>query len=385
MGMVEALGTKGRLAYPKTYFLQIAKETLYRCNRNSQSFLWIEVPFKISDRNNLSLHSLLSEEHIGIFGQGDGCLWCLYRNKDLQFLEDIKAKIISDIKEIEFIRDIGLESSALSFDSKVYFYSGKPQMHFHEEDRFIKNWNKENDFFKIKRISIEHINEKTFKGTYVRFTKRLIDIAGSIFGLLIFSWVMLICTICVKFALLRWKAEQKKQGDFKDYDSSIIFKQIRVGQNGKLFKCYKFRTMYPGADKKKEELRKQQEADGIKRGPTFKMDNDPRILKFGGSFLRKHSLDELPQFFNVFKGDMSLVGPRPPTPDEVKTYESWHYIRLSVKPGLTCIWQTSGRSNLDFDEWMRLDNKYIRERSTLKDLNLKIKTVEVMISGKGAS
>ena len=175
MGMVDALGTKGRLAYPKKHFLQIVKETLYRCNRNGQGFLWIEVPFKISDRNNLSLHSLLSEEHIGILGQGDGCLWCLYRNKGLQFLEDIKAKIISDIKEIEFMRDIGLESSTLSFDSKVYFYSGRSQAHFHEEDRFIKNWNNENDFFKIKRISIEHINEKTFKGTYVGFIKRLID------------------------------------------------------------------------------------------------------------------------------------------------------------------------------------------------------------------
>ena len=143
--------------------------------------------------------------------------------------------------------------------------------------------------------------------------------------------------------------------------------------------------MYPGADKEKEKLRKQMEEDGVDRGPTFKMENDPRILKFGGAFLRKHSLDELPQFFNVLIGDMSLVGPRPPTPDEVKKYAAWHYIRLSVKPGLTCLWQIGGRSDVDFDEWMRLDNRYIKEKNTLMDINIKLKTAGVMFSGKGAS
>jgi lipopolysaccharide/colanic/teichoic acid biosynthesis glycosyltransferase len=269
----------------------------------------------------------------------------------------------------------------------VYFYSGKSQTFAHEENRFIRKWNKENDFLKVKRITIEHVNKRTFEGIYVSLLKRFVDLVGSLFGLVVFSWVMVICAISVKFALSRWKAEQEKLGNSTQDDCSVLFKQIRVGRNGRLFRCYKFRTMYPGADKEKEKLKKQQEEErqDVKRGPTFKMDNDPRILKFCGNFLRKHSLDELPQFFNVLVGDMSLVGPRPPTPDEVSTYQSWHYARLSVKPGLTCIWQTSGRNDLDFDEWMRLDNKYIRERDTLKDLKLKLKTIEIMISGKGAS
>jgi len=390
METVDAFGVSGRFVYPKKYFLQIIKETLYSCNRSGQSFLWIEAPFRVSERNNIGLHTLLSEEYAGILGQGNGCLWCLYRGKDLHFLEDIKAKILLDAQEIGFIKEIGeiQGTSDLDFDSKVYFYSGKPQSFLHEENRFIRNWNREVNFLKIKRITIEHINEMTLRGFYAKTVKRATDVAGSLFGILFFSLVMLVCAICVKVALLKWRIEQRKQGNnLEPYDSSILFKQVRVGENGRLFKCYKFRTMYPGADKDKEKLRKQleEEGGGIKRGPTFKMDNDPRILKFGGNFLRKHSLDELPQFFNVLKGDMSLVGPRPPTPDEVSTYLSWHYIRLSVKPGLTCIWQTSGRNELDFDEWMRLDNKYIRERSTLKDLNLKLKTVEVMINGKGAS
>jgi len=385
---IDEFGINNRFVYPKKYFLQIVKETLFNCNRNSNSFLWVEIPFRMSERNNIGLHALLSEEYAGILGQGSGCLWCLYRNKDLHFLEDIKSKIIMEAQEIGLIKGICeiQGHSDLNFDSKVYFYSGKPQTFLHEEDRFIRNWNKEINYLKIKRITIENINEMTLKGVYAKFFKRAIDIVVGLFCVILFSLIMLACAISVKIALLKWKQEQKKQGEKpKPHDSSVLFKQIRVGENGRLFKCYKFRTMYPGADKDKEKLKKQLESDGIKRGPTFKMDNDPRILKFGGNFLRKHSLDELPQFFNVLKGDMSLVGPRPPTPDEVSTYLSWHYIRLSVKPGLTCIWQTSGRSELNFDEWMRLDNKYIRERNILKDLSLKLKTVEIMITGKGAS
>jgi len=382
METIDAIGMDGRFVYPKKYFLQIAKETLYCCNRSGQSFLWIEIPFEVSDKNGLALHSLLSDKYMGIFGRGNDCLWCLYRNKDLQFLENIKTDIMNDVKEI------GLQEPTSDFNFRVYFYSGKPQAFTHEDNRFIREWNKEVSFLKIKRISIEHINEKTFKGSYVKILKRLIDIVGSLFGLLIFSLVMFLCALLVKFALFKWKREQIAAGNTEKYDSSVLFKQIRVGKDGALFKCYKFRTMYPGADREKEKLKKQLETESKSeknRGPTFKMDNDPRILKFGGNFLRKHSLDELPQFFNVLKGDMSLVGPRPPTPDEVKTYLSWHYIRLAVKPGLTCIWQTSGRSNLDFEEWMRLDNKYIRERDTFKDLSLKLKTIEVMLNGKGAS
>jgi len=388
--------------FPKVYFLQRIKEEIYRCNRRNKCFLWVEIPLKnfvygrfglqipfwreteksnkILDAWKISVQTILSEEYMGIIGQGKGCIWCLYSNKDLTFLEDIKDNIEKRIKEaglLEYIPDLNLNA---------YFYSGKSQSFVQEENRFIKKWNNEMLFFKVKRLSIENVKEKTIRGLYIKLLKRSIDIVGSLFGIAIFSLIMLGCAIIVKRALLKWASEQKKLGNSVE-DSSIIFKQVRVGRNGKLFKCYKFRTMYPGADKEKEKLKKQQEAENAKvnRGPTFKMEDDPRILKHGGAFLRRHSLDELPQFFNVLKGDMSLVGPRPPTTDEIKKYEAWHYIRLSVKPGLTCFWQTSGRNDIDFDEWMRLDNKYIRDRSTLVDLNLKLKTLEVMLSGKGAS
>jgi len=388
--------------FPKVYFLQRIKEEIYRCNRRNKCFLWVEIPLKdfvykrfglqipfwreteksnkILDAWRISVQTILSEEYMGIIGQGKGCIWCLYANKDLSFLEEIKDSIEKRIREA------GLLEYIPNLNFNAYFYSGKSQSFVQEENRFIKKWNNEVLFFKIKRFSIENVKEKTFRGIYIKLLKRFIDIVGSLFGIAIFSLIMLGCAIFVKRALLKWASEQKKLGNSVE-DSSIIFKQVRVGRNGKLFKCYKFRTMYPGADKEKEKLKKLQEAENAKinRGPTFKMEDDPRILKHGGAFLRRHSLDELPQFFNVLKGDMSLVGPRPPTTDEIKKYEAWHYIRLSVKPGLTCFWQTSGRNDIDFDDWMRLDNKYIRDRSTLVDLNLKLKTIEVMLSGKGAS
>lgn len=396
-GFVETIS---ELVYPRKYFLQRIHEEIYRCNRKNQCFLWVEVPLEGFVYDGLGFHvpvkqkskkkgeileiwkiylqTMLSKEYIGIVGQGKESLWCLYVNKDLNFVEEIKHDIIENVKAA------GLSLENVYYNFKIYFYSGKSQSFVQEEDRFIKKWNKETNFLKIKRISIESVKEKTFSGLYARLLKRVIDIIGSLFCIFLFSVVMIVCALLTKYALLKWASEQKKQGK-KPPKTTILFKQIRVGRNGKLFKCYKFRTMYPGADKEKEELRKQQEKDGVDRGPTFKMDNDPRILKYGGKFLRKHSLDELPQFFNVLKGDMSLVGPRPPTLDEVKKYEAWHYIRLSVKPGLTCIWQTSGRNGIDFDEWMRMDSRYIRNRSTIEDLNLKLKTIEVMFNGRGAS
>jgi len=379
--------------YPRKHFLQIIKEEIYRSNRKNQCFLWLEIPFqvtfgrqekkssKILEMWKISVQTILSEENMNIIGQGKDCLWSLYINKNLLFLEDIKKRIE------ERVRKAGLSEYFMYLNFTAYFYSGKSQSFVQEENRFIKKWNNESHFFKIKRFSIEDVKEKTFRGLYTRFLKRTIDIVGSLFCIVVFSLTMLICAILVKRALLKWASEQKKLGNNSVKHDSVIFKQVRIGRDGKPFRCYKFRTMYPGADKEKRELKKLQDAENgeINRGPTFKIDDDPRILKHGMAFMRKHSLDELPQFFNVLRGDMSLVGPRPPTPDEVREYAAWHYIRLSVKPGLTCFWQTSGRNDIDFDEWMRLDNKYIHNRSTLVDLNLKLKTVEVMLSGKGAS
>ena len=154
----------------------------------------------------------------------------------------------------------------------------------------------------------------------------------------------------------------------------VFFKQVRVGRNGKRFILYKFRTMYEDAEKKKKELLSQNELDGA----VFKIKDDPRITRFG-AFIRKFSLDELPQFINVLKGEMSLVGTRPPTPDEVGQYEKWHHRRISIRPGLTGLWQVSGRNKIsNFNEIVKLDLKYIDSWSFWLDCKIIFKTIFVI-------
>lgn len=194
--------------------------------------------------------------------------------------------------------------------------------------------------------------------------KRIIDIVASFTGLIVLSPLMLVVSILIK---LESKGE-------------VIFKQKRVGLNGKEFYMYKFRSMVINAEELKAELESQNEMSG----PMFKMKDDPRVTKVG-KFIRKTSLDELPQLWNVLKGDMSLVGPRPSLPKEVAQFEDWMHKRLEVKPGLTCYWQVSGRNNIDFEDWMKLDIKYVRERSLIFDIKLILKTVLVLFGDKNAS
>ena len=194
--------------------------------------------------------------------------------------------------------------------------------------------------------------------------KRLMDIIGALIGCLI----TIIVGIFVAPAI------------YIESPGNIIYSQMRVGKNGRHFKMYKFRSMYPDADKRKAELMAQNEM----KGAMFKMKDDPRITKVG-KFIRKYSIDELPQFFNVLKGDMSLVGTRPPTVDEVERYKVQQKRRLSVTPGMTGLWQTSGRSNVyDFDEIVRLDLEYIDSWSVGLDIKLILKTIVVCIKGSGA-
>jgi len=165
-----------------------------------------------------------------------------------------------------------------------------------------------------------------------------------------------------------------------DSRGPIFFNQIRVGKNGKKFKCYKFRTMVPNAEELKSSLQHLNEIEG----PAFKIREDPRLTRLG-KYLRAYSFDEFPQLFNIIKGEMSFVGPRPPTPDEVNNYKTWQKKRLEVKPGLTGLWQISGRNNIqDFDEWVNLDLKYIQEISIKNDLLIILKTVPVVLFKKGA-
>jgi len=197
------------------------------------------------------------------------------------------------------------------------------------------------------------------------FIKRLLDICGALVGLLITSILSIFVGAAIKI----------------DSPGPVIFAQDRVGLNGRIFKLYKFRSMCTDADNQKKELAKMNEVGG---GLMFKIKNDPRITRVG-RFLRKTSLDEFPQFLNILKGDMSLVGTRPPTLDEVSQYASYHRRRISIKPGLTGLWQVSGRSSItDFDEVVKLDTKYIDEWSILLDIKIILKTIINVFKKDGA-
>lgn len=164
-----------------------------------------------------------------------------------------------------------------------------------------------------------------------------------------------------------------------DSPGPAIFVQERVGLHGRRFRFYKFRSMYVDAEARLAEVQAHNEMDG----PVFKIRKDPRVSNVG-AFLRRTSLDELPQLLNVIAGDMSLVGPRPPLPREVEQYRPGDIVRLSVKPGLTCLWQIRGRSNVGFDQWMEFDREYVRNMSLWLDIRILLKTVLVVFSGSGA-
>ena len=195
--------------------------------------------------------------------------------------------------------------------------------------------------------------------------KRFMDIVGATIGLILTSPIMLIVALLIKL---------------EDPKGPIMFTQERNGQYPKTFKMYKFRSMYVDAEERLQELMHLNEQSG----PAFKMKDDPRITKVG-KFIRKTSLDELPQLINVLKGEMSIVGPRPAIPREVKLYNDYQMQRLLVKPGLTCIWQVSGRNNIGFEEWVELDIEYIKTRSLWLDIKLIFKTIPTLFGDENAS
>jgi len=220
---------------------------------------------------------------------------------------------------------------------------------------------------RIRQTELDGIPLLTFETTVAKewqlFIKRAIDIVISGLGIIMLSPLFMVVAILIKFTS----------------SGPVFFIQKRLGLNGREFSLYKFRSMYKGADKKLSELKVLNEMDG----PVFKIKKDPRITPVG-RILRKFSVDELPQLFNVFVGHMSLIGPRPPIPEEVEEYKPWQRRRLSMRPGISCLWQVNGRNKLDFDEWMKLDLEYLDNWSLWLDFKIMMKTIPVVVFGIGA-
>lgn len=253
--------------------------------------------------------------------------------------QSFNTKSIEEL--IKHCKDIGV---GFHIHNNVLSFSGlKPSVTFVNQQFVLSFINSPGNYFSLK-------------------VKIILDFILTLIILILISPVMLLIAVLIKF----------------EDGGPVFFKQVRVGRHGRLFKCFKFRTMVVNAEELREKLMALNEVDG----PVFKIKHDPRITKIG-RFLRKTSLDELPQFFNVLFGDMSIVGPRPPIPSEVEQYERNLIRRLSINPGITCIWQVSGRNNIPFDKWMEMDMEYIDNWSLVLDLKIILKTIKVVFRGDG--
>ena len=229
----------------------------------------------------------------------------------------------------------------------------------------MEQWFRFDEEIDENAIAIDLSDVVSNESAFYLVSKRIIDIVGSLCGIILLSPLFLIVAILIKL---------------DDPKGKVFFAQERNGRYPKTFKMYKFRSMVHNAEELLKDLMDRNE----QTGPVFKINDDPRITKVG-KFIRKTSIDELPQLFNVLKGDMSLVGPRPAIPREVEQYNSYQMQRLAVKPGLTCIWQVSGRNNIGFDEWVEMDIEYIKTRNLWLDIKLIFKTVGVLFGDDNAS
>ena len=368
------------IVYPMRLFRTRLNEEFLRANRTRKPFLFIKIyshqydffgwgsPSRIVERTwRISVLTMFSHlrfiDVLGYLSDSSG-LGIILLNSDLSTLESIRKEILHKLNDAGLIQALRHKPKSPIF--KAYIYTGLQEKDNLELEDKIKDFNSTNgSFFSLERLNLDHIWQHPHTIRYRHVVKRVTDIVCSSLALVVLSPLLLFCALAVKIS---------------DHKGPVIFKQTRVGRNGKLFTMYKFRSMYVDAEERKKELMAQNETGG----KTFKMKNDPRIYPFG-RVLRKFSLDERPQLVNIIKGDMSIVGPRPPIPSEVAEYEPWHRMRLSVTPGLTCIWQVSGRSNISFEGQMRLDNDYIRRDGKLgEDFKLILKTFKVVFKGEGA-
>ncbi|MFZ0640192.1 MAG: sugar transferase [Candidatus Acidiferrales bacterium] len=263
-----------------------------------------------------------------------------------QFIDEVFITVPS---ERELVKQLALEATQLNLGVKVVpeLYDGMA-------------WQCPLEFVGDVAVRVLHREPIPALGL---FLKRMTDVVGSAFGLIFLSPLLVVTALAVKI----------------DSRGPVFYRSCRMGKKGRKFNCYKFRTMVPDADGKKDGLRHLNEREG----PFFKILNDPRLTRIG-SFLRRYSLDELPQFWNVLKGEMSLVGPRPHPLDDVKNYTLEHLRRLDVTPGLTCLWQTEARGDPSFEKNFALDSKYIENWSYLLDLKILLRTLPVLLKGTGS-
>ena len=368
------------IVYPARLFRARLNEEFLRANRTRRPFLFIKIyshqydlfgwgrPSRTVEKTwRISVLTMFSHlrfiDVLGYLSDGSG-IGLILLNSDMSTLEAIRKEILHKLNDAGLIHDLRHKPKTPIF--QAYLYTGLQEKDNLELNEKLKEFNSTNgSFFTLNRLNLSDIWQHPHKIRYRHMIKRFVDFTATSIALVLLSPVFLFCAIAVKLS---------------DPKGPIIFKQTRVGRDGKLFTMYKFRSMYVDAEERKQQLMAKNETGG----KTFKMKNDPRIYPFG-RVLRKFSLDELPQFINILKGDMSIVGPRPPIPSEVAEYEPWHRMRLSVTPGLTCIWQVSGRSNIPFEGQMRLDNDYIRRDGKIgDDIKLILKTFKVVFKGDGA-
>jgi exopolysaccharide biosynthesis polyprenyl glycosylphosphotransferase len=288
--------------------------------------------------------------------------------------EQIKGKYGQEYHIIPYSKDLSAIIDDKAIDEVFYCKSSLDQT---EIQQFIYSCAEVGVVFRMQSLLLNYIKMQstlsvlnqmpflTFRNTPDNYLalkfKSIFDFIFSLFVIIILSPIMLVIAILIKLD-----------------GGPVFFQQQRTGLNGRIFSCLKFRTMVVNAESLQNSLLDQNEQEG----PVFKIKNDPRVTKIG-RFLRKTSFDELPQFINVLKGEMSVVGPRPPIPSEVMRYERWQNRRLSMKPGITCIWQVSGRNNIPFEQWMKLDMQYIDTWSLKLDMLILLKTIKVVLVGDG--
>jgi lipopolysaccharide/colanic/teichoic acid biosynthesis glycosyltransferase len=367
--------------YPPDALQGRLKEELLRSHRLQMPFVYIEVPtrhlnFFGGEKNSDSLiqawkiailtlfRALKPYDVVGYLPKGRGFGFMLV-GFDLDHLERLKCQVLRNLRDAGFLDQILIQPKAPMYE--VSLCTAAVESVHQELVHKMKIFNELSvGFVHVKPFLYSDLTANRWSPLTINWFKRGIDFSVALVMLLLLAPLFVWIALLIKLS---------------DPKGPVFFCQTRVGMNGDLFEIWKFRSMYANASERLAQLKAQglNEVDG----PVFKMKHDPRVTGIG-RILRRFSLDELPQFWNVLVGDMCLVGPRPPLPEEVREYLPWHKMRLSVKPGLTCLWQVSGRSHLAFEEWMRLDNQYVRHGGLIQDLDLMRRTVRVVVKGDGA-